>query len=373
MAARDLFLSVYEFAYQRLARPLLFRQSAGDAHEQAMRLLRRLDGWTAAQSLLRLMHRLALGQSPIEVGGVHLSHPLILAAGFVKGQGFASEGEALAAVERGEDIIPGWRSMPSLVGAVEFGSFTRWPRLGNAGTVMWRDVKNASIQNRVGLKNPGALGAAAFLARYRTELPEVYGLNIAVSPGVDDIDQQCDEVSEAIDAFRQHGLRPSWFTLNLSCPNTEDDPGSRQTAHQAAQLCDTAVSKLNGIPLWVKVGPDLADTQYGALMRVFQDTGVKAVVVTNTLGQPAPDNAAVMAGVGGRRLHACALHAAERLMLEKRQHGYTVDVIGCGGVLDGATSAEFTRLGVKAMQYWSALIYRGPLAAALIAREIEHA
>jgi dihydroorotate dehydrogenase len=370
MSAREVALSAYEFGYARLARPLLFRQSAGDAHEQVMRLLRRLDGWNAAQSLLRLTHRLCFRGYTVEVGGVRLPYPLILAAGFVKGQGFDSEEEALAAVERGEDIIPGWRSMPSLIGVVEFGSFTRWPRPGNAGTVMWRDVENQSIQNRVGLTNPGALAAASFLARHQAELPAVYGLNIAVSPGVDDINQQCAEVSEAIDAFRQRGLRPAWFTLNISCPNTEDDPGSRQTAHQADQLCNVAVAKLNGLPRWVKVGPDLASEQYATLMRVFQDTNVKAVVATNTLGRPAPDNPGVTAGVGGRRLHACALHAVERLMLEKRQHRYAVDVIGCGGVIDGAAASDFKRMGITVMQYWSALIYRGPLAAALIAREM---
>jgi dihydroorotate dehydrogenase len=371
MAARDVFLSSYEFAYLRLVKPLLFRQPAGDAHEQAMRLLRRLDNLNLAQSFLRLTHRLCFRDYPVEVGGLRLPHPMILAAGFVKGQGFATEEEALAAVERRENIIPGWRSMPALVGAVEFGSFTRWPRLGNVGTVMWRDVKNLTIQNRVGLKNPGALGAAAFLSRHRSQLPDVYGLNIAVSPGVDDVNQQCVEVSEAIEAFLERGLRPSWFTLNLSCPNTEDDPGNRQTAHQAEQLCGMAVAKLDGIPLWVKVGPDLADEQYTTLMRVFQGTGVKAAVATNTLGQPAPDNPGLTAGVGGRRLHACALHAAERLMVEKRQHGYTLDVIGCGGVMDGPTVSDFKLLGIKAMQYWSALIYRGPLAGALIARETE--
>jgi dihydroorotate dehydrogenase len=65
------------------------------------------------------------------------------------------------------------------------------------------------------------------------------------------------------------------------------------------------------------------------------------------------------------------LHAAERLMAEKQDNGYAVDVIGCGGVLDGATALDFRRLGVVAMQYWSALVYRGPLAAALIAKEMQ--
>ncbi len=96
-----------------------------------------------------------------------LPHPLIVAAGLVKGDGFASEAEALAAVARGRNIMPGWRSLPALVGAVEFGSFTRWPRLGNPGCVVWRDMATRSMQNRVGLRNPGATAAAAFLGARR--------------------------------------------------------------------------------------------------------------------------------------------------------------------------------------------------------------
>jgi dihydroorotate dehydrogenase len=46
-----------------------------------------------------------------------------------------------------------------------------------------------------------------------------------------------------------------------------------------------------------------------------------------------------------------------------------VDIIGCGGIQDGATYQEYARLGVKAMQYWTALVYRGPLAAAVILNE----
>jgi len=123
-------------------------------------------------------------------------------------------------------------------------------------------------------------------------------------------------------------------------------------------------------PLWVKVGPDLSDEQYRALLRVFAETGVAAVVATNTLPLPAPDDPAVMAGVGGGRLHARAVEVAALLMAAERAAcGYPVDVIGCGGVQDGDTYRAFARLGAPVVQYWTALVYRGPLAAALIAHE----
>ncbi len=370
-AARSLVLNTYDLAYERLARPVIFRRSAQDAHERMLTMLARLDGARPAVWALGGLHALVARPHPVTVGGVTLPSPLILAAGFVKGHGFADEDAAHAAVERGENIIPGWRTIPRLLGPVEYGSFTRWPRLGNPGVVVWRHPEAHATQNRVGLRNPGAQAAARFLARRASDLPQTYGINIAVSPGVSDPAQERREVIESIAAFLDAGLRPAWITLNLSCPNTEDDPGNRQTESGTRALCDAVIAQLapQHIPLWVKIGPTLAEAQIRVLMRVFAETGVRAAIATNTLPMPAPSDPALSAGVAGRLLHARALAVAGTLLDERARTGADVDVIGCGGVEDGATARAFLRAGASAVQYWSALVYRGPLAPALIAKE----
>jgi dihydroorotate dehydrogenase len=375
--ARTAVLYAHRTLYEWLLRPALFRSSAQVAHERMLRWLRWADGRSWLPAVLGLAHRVAFPSMQVTAGGVILASPLILAAGLVKGEGFESETAALEAVRSGRNIIPGWRCLPRLVGPVEFGSFTRWPRLGNSGTVVWRDVPTRSTQNRVGLRNPGATAAAAFLDARRRELPAQFGINVAVSPGVDDPTRQTEEVLAALSAFMERKVCPTWFTLNLSCPNTEDDPRGHQTAAEARQICGAVAGALRSsgqgsgsvIPLWVKVGPDLSDKQYCALMQVFQETGVRAVVATNTLPMPSPDDPGVMAGVGGGRLHRRTVEIAALLMQEKLAQGYEVDVIGCGGVQDGATYRDFAGLGIAIVQYWTALVYRGPLAAALIINE----
>jgi len=358
--------------YEKLLRPVMFRSSAQDAHEHMLKALRWSDRMAWPGPLFEGMRSLAGRRATVSVGGVTLDSPLILAAGLIKGDGFDSEADALAAVRQGRNIMPGWRTLPRLLGPVEFGSFTRWPRLGNPGTVVWRDVPTHSTQNRVGLRNPGALAAAAFLAERKPQLPAQFGINIAVSPGVDDPARQTGEIVEALAAFVDRDIRPLWFALNLSCPNTEDDPRGHQTAQEAVQVCGAAVAYLHGkTPLWVKVGPNLSDDQYRGLMRAFAETGVRAVITTNTLPQPSPDDPGVSAGVGGGRLHARAVAVARLLSQEKQAAGYLVDVIGCGGVQDRGTYRDFADQGVRVVQYWSALVYRGPLAAALIVSEAE--
>jgi len=365
MTPQTLILTIYNQLYQRSVLPLILRFSdPQDVHERVLWVLERLDNVPLAQTLIKRWARFTQIVQPTQIGSVTLQNPMILAAGFVKGKGFESEAEALAAVEHGENIIMGWRTMPALVGAVEFGSFTRYPRMGNTGRVIWRDADTYSTQNRIGLKNPGAMAAARFLAKHPPQAP--YGINIAVSPGVDNPKQEAVEIVEAAQVFLDQGIRPNWFTLNLSCPNTEDDPLGNQSEAKAERLTAALQPVLNGIPLWVKVSPCLSEVQYEKLMLAFAKNGIQAVIATNTLGQPTPEDSQIMAGVGGGALHEHAVAATHALQAAAQQHQLPIQVIGCGGVLDGNSYRAF---GTSVNQYWGALIYRGIAAPSIILQE----
>ncbi len=374
VAYKSVLLKTLDAASQALNRRIVFRRPAQSSHETIVQALRALERIPLSNAIASALHQLTVSKAHRTVGGARLSQRLILAAGLVKGDGFADEEMAICAAEAGGNIMPGWRIVPALAGAVEFGSFTRHPRLGNTGTVVWRNEASKSTQNRVGLRNPGARAAAIFLGQRRHMLPGEFGINIAVSPGVDDIERQTRDVVESLSFFLDAGVHPSWFTLNLSCPNTEDDPQGHQLEAETRQLCGALVERLRArdleIPLWVKVGPGLAAEQYRGLMRIFHEVGVKAVVATNTLARPTPSDDTIQAGVGGGDLFPAALEAVRQLLAEKNRCNYAVDVIACGGILDGASLREYVRLGVKAAQYWSALVYRGPFAAAIIESEL---
>ena len=405
-----------------------------------------------------------------------MESPLILAAGLVKGDGFATEAEAMDAVKQGRNIIPGWRSVPALVGAVEMGSFTPAPRLGNPGTVLWRDAEHRTLYNRIGLRNPGARAAAAFLGERLAELPATYGISLAADPDETDLQQKCESIAEAAKHFMSAGLRPSWVTVNLSCPNTEPTwrtgltgntkPANRtdlagetnpatqtanapahqattnpaiQTAnaptHQAAinpaiqtateppdhakTICAAVKQELPAeIPLWTKVGPDLPEAAYQELAQALAEAGAKAIVAVNTATRQVPqlsnqkaqrgseptqasseqlsgDDAAnskipqssateTQAGMGGASLRPEALRAVSALAAahppaaDPESSSATtqtppLDIIGCGGILNGSDLQAFQNAGAKAAQYWSALVFRGPNAPTLIARESKQA
>lgn len=363
---------LYRLAW-RPAAAAIARTDATAAHDRTVSLMRTVDGLAPAADLARALSDAAMPKQPVYVGGVHLPYPTILAAGLVKGDGFGTEAEALAAVRAGRDIVPGWRSAAALAGPVEFGSYTRHPRLGNSGRVLWRDSAAGWMQNRVGLRNPGARAASAYLARHAGDLPPTWGLNLAVSPGVVDIARSRQEVVEAAalfgEAFRGLEAGPSWVTLNLSCPNTEDDPRGNQSAELAHELCSALVANVP-VPLWVKIGPDLSDDQLTAITSVFARTGVRAVVATNTLAQPTPDGGTI-AGVSGSRLRPSALRTVSRLKRIIETSALTLDIVGGGGILHGADLRAFRSAGASAVMLYTAMVLRGPLAAALILQEAE--
>lgn len=347
--------------YVGLLRPLLFAlMDAQTAHERILFLLGYCD-------------RLPLLLKPIGALNRYLGADdrVILAAGFVKGRGFEDEAAALEAVASGENIIQGWRAVPQLLGALEFGSYTRHPRMGNAGTVIWRDAPTRSIQNRIGLKNPGAVAAAAFLARHQAQIPwERVGINLALSPGLSDPAEEEQDIRESLAAFWMAGIRPAWFTLNLSCPNTEDDPQGHQTEEKARRLSTALLETLapHNLPLWVKVSPCLSAAQYHKLMDVFAAVGVTGIIATNTLAQAAPNDPQLIAGVGGARLHHEALQALRCLAEHRAEKGYRLKIMACGGALDGASVQAFREAGADGLQYWSALVYCGLFAPAILAQ-----
>lgn len=336
------FLNSYDLIYRRIIRPLLFLQSAETAHRRWIDLLQWLDDHRWTRPVLERIHDLSFENQPVECGGVTLPYPFILAAGMIKSRWLFN--------------IPGLYSLPFLVGPVELGSFTINPRLGNPGKTIWRSRQGQSIRNSVGLKNAGVKMVTEILSTTRHCLPETYGISFAADTPA--------EVEKGLGWFVDHGVRPAWFTLNLSCPNIPDGAWINQTEDSARGLISAAskVLQSTGIPLWVKVGPMLPIDQYRLLMSICADNHVRAMIATNTF----PTSSG---GISGEWLHCHALRSVSDLVDEKNRRGYNIDIIGSGGVLDGASYRAFLAAGATAVQYWSAMIYRGPLAAAIMMKE----
>ena len=328
---------------------------------------------------LGLANRLGLARQlspPIQVGRLSLPGPLMLAAGLVKGTGFASETEALQAVSQGRNIMPGWRAVPAIAGPVEFGSFTPQPRMGNREPTLWRDRRNTTLYNRVGLRNPGIAAATAFLANHADQLPHCWGVSLAPDPEEANQQQRLDSLAKAARTLADAGVLPAWVTVNLSCPNAEPEAGQwlpdTQSPDEARQLCLAVREALPAeVAVWAKVGPGHSLSLYGELAHALAQAGVEAVVATNTLTAAPParksSQSPASAGMSATGLRPYALEAVKTLAEAAQQ--LPLEVIACGGVMDGQTWRDFQAAGAVAAQYWAALVFRGPCAADLILAE----
>ena len=79
--------------------------------------------------------------------------------------------------------------------------------------------------------------------------------------------------------------------------------------------------------------------------------------------------APLTAGLGGAPLRPLALAAVGHLAEAIARRGSSLDIVGSGGVLEGRDLTAFLDAGAKAAMLYSALVFRGPLAPALILRE----
>ena len=368
---RRLLLVLYQGAYW-FARSLLFRLSPNTSHALVQELLGRWDNQARLQAALSGLGRLLRPTAPVAAGAVALPQPFILAASWIKGAGYDNETQALGAVIKDSNLLPGWRTLPHLAGPVEFGSYTRWPRHGNPSPTMWRDARAASLGNRVGLRNPGIRAAVSFLAMHKDRLPACYGINLACSPQTQDARALRTEMAESVLYLAESALTPSWLTLNVSCPSHDDDVTLRQTTENARAILEGAQEmRPPSLPLWLKVSPCLSAAQYDALLQLGVEYGVKAIVATNARQETDEDG--LTRGISGQALASDARAALVKLVTLKRMRRVDIDIIACGGIGRGRDLAWLKRLQVQAWQYSTALVYRGPLAASLIYWEAQAA
>jgi dihydroorotate dehydrogenase len=175
------------------------------------------------------------------------------------------------------------------------------------------------------------------------------------------------------------GLQRLWgladyFTVNVSSPNT---PGLRalQTGEALAELLGRVAEARAGLagaaPIFLKVAPDLSETEVEEIAEAAVQHRFDGVVVGNTtLSRPqglASRWRGEAGGLSGAPLMALStrvlgqFHAAARGRLE---------LIGAGGVASGADAYAKLRAGASAVQLYSNLVFEGPGLVTRIRREL---
>jgi dihydroorotate dehydrogenase len=253
---------------------------------------------------------------------------------------------------------------------VEVGTITAIAQPGNPRPRLFRLIPDRAVINRMGFNNHGAQAAAARVsaARARSRHP-VIGINIGKSRVVEVADATADYLAST----RLLAPLADYLVVNVSSPNT---PGLRglQELDLLEPLLRSVSEAASPTPVLVKIAPDLTDDAVRKIAQLAVSLELAGVIATNTtLSRENLATAAVVvlaAGDGGLSGAPLAARALEVLRLVRAVVPADFCVISVGGVETGADVDERIRAGATLVQGYTAFLYRGPLWARQINREL---
>ncbi len=287
------------------------------------------------------------------VGGLDLPNPVGLAAGFDK-----------------DCDVPD-AMLGAGFGFVECGTVTPRPQIGNAKPRLFRLVEDEAVINRMGFNNQGLDHFHARLSA-RQGKGGIVGANLGANKDSDD------RAADYVTGLTRLWGMADYFTINISSPNT---PGLRQL--QGADEMEDLLGRLSetraeltgdnpSVPMFLKVAPDVDVTQIDRIVEQARTYGMNAIIVSNTtLDRPdslQSGHAGQGGGLSGQPLFEKSTHILREFA--DAADG-SIDLIGVGGIGSGAQAYAKIRAGAKAVQLYSALVYKGPQLVAEICADLE--
>jgi dihydroorotate dehydrogenase len=245
---------------------------------------------------------------------------------------------------------------------VEIGTVTALAQPGNPKPRLFRLPADRALINRMGFNNEGAHVVAhrlgALRARYGSNLP-IIGVNIGKS--------KVTEVADAAGDYRTSAklLAPfaDYLAVNVSSPNT---PGLRSLQDVAAlrPILEAVLEESLGLPVLVKIAPDLADEDILAVADLALELGLAGVIATNTtIGREGLNtSAARIAEIGAGGLSGAPLKARSLAVLDllAAKLAGKIAIVSVGGVETTAEVTERLQHGATLVQGYTGFIYEGP-------------
>ncbi|WP_050661651.1 quinone-dependent dihydroorotate dehydrogenase [Roseovarius tolerans] len=327
---------------ERLGLGLLHRFDPEAAHGLALRALR--------MGLTPSAGPVTSARLRTDLAGLRLPNPVGLAAGFDK------NAEALGPLSRAG------------FGFVEVGAITPRPQPGNPRPRLFRLTEDRGVINRFGFNNEGMEAAAARLANRPRDA--VIGLNLGANKDSDD------RAEDFARVLAHCGAHLDFATVNVSSPNTEklrELQGAEALMGLLKGVMEARDWLPRPIPVFLKIAPDLSDTELSEIADVARASGISGIIATNTtldrdgLRSDARDQAG---GLSGRPLFEKSTRVLARL---SQLTGGEMPLIGVGGV--GSAEDAYAKIcaGAHAVQLYSALVYEGLSLVSNIAKGLDAA
>lgn len=271
-----------------------------------------------------------------QLAGLHLPNPIGLAAGYDK------NATALSPLSRAG------------FGFLEAGAVTPRPQPGNPRPRLFRLSEDRAVINRFGFNNDGMEAVGARLANRPRDA--VIGLNLGANK------DSADRADDFTRVLAHCGPHLDFATVNVSSPNTEklrDLQGADALASLLAGVMAARDTLPTPIPIFLKIAPDLTDAELSEIADVARQSGLSAIIATNTtlsregLTSPAKGETG---GLSGRPLFEKSTRVLAKLA--QLTNG-DIPLIGVGGISSAEDAYAKIRAGASAVQLYSAMVYEG--------------
>lgn len=321
-----------------LIKNMLFTLDPERAHALTLTSLQRLE----KSGVLSLMCA-DLQDAPVELMGLKFRNRVGIAAGLDKN---AICIDALSALGAGH---------------VEIGTVTPRPQEGNAKPRVFRLLEAQALINRMGFPNEGMDAVLPRLAARKHQA--ICGANIGKNASTP-LEQATDDY---LKCMRVLAPQADYITINVSSPNTLGLRNLQATDYLRPMLVALLEERARllptlgrGLPLLVKIAPDLSDDDLYSMADLFLELRIDGVVATNTtLSRPSGlDSLAEQAGgLSGRPVHALSLATVSKL---RQRLGAGFPIIGVGGISSAEDARAMREAGADLVQIYTGLLYRGP-------------
>ncbi|MCJ8521663.1 dihydroorotate dehydrogenase [Pseudorhizobium tarimense] len=277
------------------------------------------------------------------VAGLSFANPLGMAAGYDKN---AEVPDALLRLG---------------FGFTEVGTLTPRPQSGNPKPRIFRLTADRGVINRLGFNNEGHEAAHARLSA-RKNAGGIVGVNIGANKDSDD------RIADYVAGIRRFAALASYFTVNISSPNT---PGLRdlQARENLKALLDAVlaaraleVSRLGRpLPVFLKIAPDLPEEGLDDIAAEALAHDLNGLIVSNTTLSRAGLTETAQAGEAGGLSGVPLFRLSTAVLAKMRKRvGPALPIIGVGGVATAEDALEKIRAGADLVQLYSCMIYEGP-------------
>lgn len=336
----------------RAVRPLIFLMEPESAHYSLKRVGVFLGSNPVTRFLTGLLFDYSHKSLNTTVDGIKYRNPIGLSAGFDK------DGELT-------------KIYPSIgFGLAELGSFTGEVCPGNPGRRLFRMVKSKAIVVWYGLNNQGAEVIAKRLQGQDFGRLRV-GVNAAKSNVTPEFDLQesIRDYLKTMTAFKDIG---DYFTVNISCPNTQDGEPfvDKDNLDALLSAINENIRPITNKPIYVKLAADLPFEEIDIIVDGCVKHGMEGVVLTN-LAKPAgntehlPEEYPTAKGLLPAGKGAMSGQPLQRISTNVIRHVYrrtrgSITIIGVGGIFSAKDAYEKITSGANLCHMITTMIFDGP-------------